>query len=151
MADEIARENPSNTPLNYYWLPAIRAAVELNLNHPQQAVELLQMTTSYELGSPPSRPQATMYPAFVRGEAYLRLKDGAKAAREFQKLIDHPGCVLNYPLGALAHLGLARAHTLSGETEKARSAYRDFFKLWKDADPDIPILRQAKAEYVKLD
>jgi len=150
MADEIARENPSNTPLNYYWLPTIRAAVELNLNHPQKSVELLQVSTSYELGSPPSRPQATMYPAFVRGEAYLRLKDGAKAAREFQKLIDHPGCVLNYPLGALAHLGLGRAYALAGETTKARSAYRDFFALWKDADPDIAILRQAKAEYVSL-
>ncbi len=151
MADEVARENPSNTFLNYYWLPTIRAAVELNLNHPLKAVELLQVSTSYELGSVPLLPQATMYPTFVRGEAYLHLKDGAKAAIEFQKLIDHPGCVLNYPLGALAHLGLARAYALSGETEKARAAYRDFFKLWKDADPDIPILRQAKAEYVKLD
>ena len=150
MADEVARENPSNTPLNYYWLPTIRAAIELNLNHPLQAVELLQVSTSYELGSVPLLPQATMYPAFVRGEAYLRLKDGAKAAREFQKLIDHPGCVLNYPLGALAHLGLGRAYALAGETTKARSAYRDFFALWKDADPDIAILRQAKAEYVSL-
>jgi tetratricopeptide (TPR) repeat protein len=86
----------------------------------------------------------------VRGEAYLHLGDGGKAAAEFQKLLDHPGCVLNFPLGALAHLGLGRAYAVTGDKDKARTAYQDFFKLWKDADSDIPILQQAKAEYARL-
>jgi Tfp pilus assembly protein PilF len=86
----------------------------------------------------------------VRGLAYLRAANGAAAAEEFQKIIDHRGIVLNFPLGALAHVGLARAYVLAGETAKAKSAYQDFFALWKDADPDIPILKQAKAEYGKL-
>jgi len=150
LADELAAENPSNTMLNFYWLPTIRAAAELDLNHPAKAVEMLQVSTSYELGTPPLFPPATLYPAYVRGEAYLRLKQGDKAAAEFQKLVDHPGCVLNFPLGALAHLGLGRAYALSGYKDKARAAYQDFLTLWKDADPDIPIYKQAKAEYAKL-
>ncbi len=91
-----------------------------------------------------------MFPAFVRGEAYLASRQGGKAAAEFQKILDHRGLVLNRPIGALAHLGLGRAYALQGDTVKAKAAYEDFLTLWKDADPDIPVLQQAKAEYAKL-
>jgi hypothetical protein len=91
-----------------------------------------------------------MFPVFVRGEAYLAAHKGSDAAAEFQKILDHRGLVLNQPIGALAHLGLGRAYVLQGDTAKARTAYQDFLTLWKDADPDIPILKQAKVEYAKL-
>ena len=91
-----------------------------------------------------------MYPAYLRGLAYLAQKNGPAAAAEFQKFLDHPGIVQNFLLGSLAHLQLARAYALSGDTAKAKSAYQDFFVLWKDADSDIPILKEAKAEYAKL-
>jgi tetratricopeptide (TPR) repeat protein len=91
-----------------------------------------------------------MYPVFVRGEAYLAAGQGSEAAAEFQKILAHPGVVLNQPIGALAHLGLGRAYALQGDTAKAKAAYQDFLRLWKDADPDVPILKQSKAEYAKL-
>jgi Tfp pilus assembly protein PilF len=91
-----------------------------------------------------------LYPVYLRGLAYLAAKQGTAAADEFQKILDHPGVVRNEPIGALAHLGLGRACVLSGDHGKARSSYQDFLTLWKDADPDIPILKEAKAEYVKL-
>jgi tetratricopeptide (TPR) repeat protein len=91
-----------------------------------------------------------LYPVYVRGEAYLAAYQGSEAAPEFQKILDHRGIVLNEPIGALAHLQLGRAYAMQGDTAKSRAAYQDFLTLWKDADPDIPILRQAKAEYAKL-
>ena len=91
-----------------------------------------------------------MYPIYLRGQAYLLARQGKEAAAEFQKIIDHRGIVLNFPLGALAHVGLGRACVLQGDSANARSAYQEFLTLWKDADPDIPILKQAKAEYAKL-
>ena len=91
-----------------------------------------------------------MFPVFVRGEAYLAARRGSEAAAEFQKILDHRGLVLNQPIGALAHLGLGRAYVLQGDIPKAKAAYQDFLTLWKDADPDIPVLQQAKAEYGKL-
>jgi len=91
-----------------------------------------------------------MFPVFVRGEAYLAARHGSEAAAEFQKILDHRGLVLNQPIGALAHLGLGRAYVLQGETVKAKAAYEDFLTLWKDADPDIPVLQKAKVEYAKL-
>jgi Tfp pilus assembly protein PilF len=91
-----------------------------------------------------------LYPVFVRGEAYLAAHQGSEAAAEFQKILGHRGAVQNEPIGALAHLGFARAYVLQGNTAKAKAAYQDFLTLWKDADPDIPILKQAKAEYAKL-
>jgi eukaryotic-like serine/threonine-protein kinase len=91
-----------------------------------------------------------LYHAYFRGQAYLGLKQGAKAAAEFQKILDHPGLVWNDPIGALAHLQVGRAYAVSGDAVKAKAAYQDFLTLWKDADPDIPILKQAKAEYAKL-
>jgi tetratricopeptide (TPR) repeat protein len=93
---------------------------------------------------------ASLYPAYVRGQAYLALRQGKEAAAEFQKYVDHKGIALNSPLAALAHLQLGRAYELSGDQAKARSAYQEFLALWKDADPDIPIYRQAKAEFAKL-
>ncbi len=91
-----------------------------------------------------------LYPVYLRGEAYLAAKQGIAAAAEFEKILDHPGLVRNAPIGALAHLQLGRANALSGDTDKAKSAYNDFLTLWKDADPDIPVLKEAKAEYAKL-
>ena len=150
LANELAIENPNNTMLHVYWLPTIEASIQLYLNQPAKALEALEVTHPYELGEPDPMGPATLYPAYVRGEVYLRLKDGNKAAVEFQKLPDHRGCVVNYPLGALAHLELGRAYVLAGNNDKARAAYEDFLTLWKDADSDIPIYRQAKTEYAKL-
>jgi hypothetical protein len=148
MADDIAKQFPLNTLLNSYWVPTLRAVAEINHN-PTGAIELLKEVTPYELGEPP--PLAgTLYPVYIRGQAYLLLHRGDEAAVEFQKFIDHRGIVVSSTLGSLARLGLARAIALSGDPAKSRSAYQDFFALWKDADPDIPILKQAKAEYAKL-
>jgi hypothetical protein len=115
---------------------------------PDRAIVALEPALPYELGSPP--PGTTMYPAYLRGLAYLAQKNGPAAAAEFQKFPDHPGIVQNFLLGSLAHLQLARAYVMAGATAKAKSAYQDFFVLWKDADHDIPILKEAKAEYAKL-
>jgi len=125
----------------------IHAAAALQSGSATKAIEALVPAAPYELGS---ISWVTLYPVYLRGEAYLAAHQGSAAAAEFQKILDHPGVVQNEPIGALAHLGLARTHALSGDTAKAKSAYQDFFALWKDADPDIPILKQAKAEYAKL-
>jgi eukaryotic-like serine/threonine-protein kinase len=148
----LAKRNPLNTVTNGYWLPTVRAAIEINRTNPAKALEPLQATAPYELGiSPPQvMAGAFLYPVYVRGQAFLLLHQGSKAVAEFQKFLDHRGLVANCPLGALAHLGLARAYALQRDTPKARANYQDFFILWKDADPDIPILKQAKAEYAKL-
>jgi hypothetical protein len=110
----------------------------------------LEAAAPYELGQPPQLQLGTMYPAYIRGQAQLMAHNGTAAAAEFQKFLNHRGIVINFPLGALAHLGLARAYALQGATAKAKAAYQDFFSLWRDADPDIPILKEAKAEYAKL-
>jgi tetratricopeptide (TPR) repeat protein len=151
LSDALHKEHPLNTALNHYWLPSIRAYIELRAGHPAQAVTLLQDTAPYDLAFPPPQYSegGTLYPPYVRGQAYLALHQGKEAAVEFQKFIDHRTIVANYPLASLARLGLARAYALQGDTPKARAAYQDFFALWKDADPDIPILKQAKAEYAK--
>jgi tetratricopeptide (TPR) repeat protein len=121
-------------------------------SQPQQALDILEVAAPYELGLPAFSffNWPNLYPVYVRGEAYLAARKGSEAAAEFQKILDHRGVVLNEPIGALAHLQLGRAYSLQGETAKARAAYQDFLTLWKDADPDIPILKQAKAEYAKL-
>jgi len=148
LAEELAKTNPSNTLLNFYWLPTARAAAQIDLGHPDKAVDILQPVTPYELGG--TGMSAALYPAYVRGEAYLRLGQSSQAASEFQKVVDHPGIVVNFPLGALAHLQLGRAYARSGDQTNARKEYEDFLTLWKDADSDIPVLKQAKAEYAKL-
>jgi serine/threonine protein kinase/tetratricopeptide (TPR) repeat protein len=152
MADELAKRFPSDTAINRYWLPTIRGAIEINRKNPAKAVEVLTSAVPYELGNPLPQIEigAFLYPAYVRGEADLLLRDGEKAAAEFQKYLSHPGIAINCPLGALARLQLARAYTLTGDAAKARAAYLDFLTLWKDADRDLPILNQAKAEYAKL-
>ena len=148
----LARRYPLDTIINEYWLPTIRAAIELDHNHPGEAIKLLQGAASYELGADTftAGTVASLYPVYVRGKAYLRLHRGKEAAVEYQKFIDHWGAVRNCPLGALARLGLARAYAMQGDSAKAHGAYQDFLALWKDADPDIPILKQAQAEYAKL-
>jgi hypothetical protein len=104
----------------------------------------------FELGTPPPLQVGTLYPVYVRGQAYLFLQQGAAATAEFQKILDHWGITLNFPLGVLAHLELGRAYSMQGNSARARAAYEEFLPLWKDADPDIPILKEAKAEYAKL-
>jgi hypothetical protein len=136
--------------LKIYWLPTIKAAIELNANNSVQSLVFLEAAAPYELGAPPQFQLGTLYPAYIRGQAQLMAHNGAAADAEFQKFLDHRGIVLNFPLGALAHLGLGRAYAMAGNTAKAKSAYQDFLTLWKDADPDIPILKEAKAEYEKL-
>jgi DNA-binding winged helix-turn-helix (wHTH) protein/tetratricopeptide (TPR) repeat protein len=148
LADELNGRFPSNTFLQKYWLPTIRGAIELARNNPSRALDALK-GVSYELGNN-GVLVGNLYPAYIRGQAYLRTHQGREAAVEFQKVLDHRAIVLNSPLGALAHLGLARAYSIQSEKSKARSAYQEFLSTWKDADPDIPILKQAKAEYSKL-
>jgi eukaryotic-like serine/threonine-protein kinase len=148
LAKELEQQFPSNTLLKVYFLPTVRGAIELNRNQPDRAVEILQAVIPYELQG--SDASWYLYSAYLRGLAFLRLNNGAAAAAEFQKLLDHQGIVVNYPTGALAHLQLGRACILAGDTAKARTTYQDFLALWKDADPDIPILITAKAEYAKL-
>ena len=149
LAAELDKTFPLDTLVQRYWLPTIRAGVALERKDPNRAIELLKAASTIELGFPTSLT-IFLCPVYLRGEAYLMLHDGNRAAAEFQQFIDHRGLVVNFPWGALARLGLARAYALQGDTAKARTAYQDFLTLWKDADPDIPILQQAKAEYAKL-
>jgi len=187
LADDLHKQAPLDTLLNTYWLPTIRAAIALGHAGPPgfspapsgksggaAAIEVLEPVTPYELARPTLfwPLNVTLFPVYTRGEAYLALQRGPEAAAEFQKILDHPGLVGNFPIGALAHLGLGRAYALeagigtgpgSAKTggpqgapllpdalAKARSAYQDFFTLWNDADPDVPVLKQAKAEYARL-
>ncbi len=152
MAHDLAELFPLNTAINRYWLPAIYASIEIRRNNSAKALEGLQATAPYELGSP--LPQfevgGTLYPVYIRGEVYLSLHHGKEAAAEFQKFLDHRGVAVSCPLGALARLQLGRAYALQGDAIRSRAAYQDFFTLWKDADADIPILIAAKSEYAKL-
>jgi tetratricopeptide (TPR) repeat protein len=154
LAAELDRSFPLDTRVQRYFLPTIRAGVALEREHPGRAVELLKAASPVEL-SEPMNITAYLCPVYLRGEAYLTLHDGRAAAAEFQKLLDHRGVVLNFPWGALARLGLARAYALDAAKdpaarEQARTAYQNFLTLWRDADPDIPIYQQAKAESAKL-
>ena len=149
LAAELDQTLPLDTLVQRYWLPTIRAAVALQRKDPNRAVELLKAASMIELGCPTSLG-VVLFPAYLRGEAYLMLHDGNRAAAEFQKFIDHYGLVGNFPWGALARLGIARAYAMQGDTAKAKAAYQDFLTLWKDADPEIPIYKQAKAEYAQL-
>jgi eukaryotic-like serine/threonine-protein kinase len=151
LAAELDKTFPLGTLVQRYWLPTTRAAVALERKDPNRAIELLKVASTIELsGLTTTNLAICMSPAYVRGEAYLMLHDGKAAAAEFQKFIDHRGLVGNFPWGALARLGLARAYAMHGDTAKAKAAYQDFLTLWKDADPDIPILIAAKVEYAKL-
>ncbi len=150
LASEINAARPLDSLAQGYWIPTIRAAIELQEKNPNKAVDLLRSASPYELGFVLQSGWVTLVPVYVRGQAYLALHDGKAAETEFQKFVDHRGIVTNFPLGALAGLQLARAYAVQGDTAKARNAYLEFLTFWKDADPDIPILKQAKAEYAKL-
>jgi len=150
LAERLARKYPSGTFIQKYWLPVIGAEIELREHHPAKALALLSTVEPLDMASPDEFPTTTLYPAFVRGEAYLDSNDGIKATREFQKLTERPGVVLNYPLGAFAHLELARAYASTKDRGKAGQSYRDFLELWKDADPNNSVLRQSRLEFSKL-
>jgi eukaryotic-like serine/threonine-protein kinase len=161
LADNLAKRFPQDTVVQSVWLPTIRAQIETGRKNPARSIELLQAAAPYDLGMlSTSATNSCLYPVYVRAEAYLSAGQGAAAAAEFQKILDHRGLLWNCATGALAHLGLARAYALQAQSmqspdadsthAKARSAYQDFLSLWKDADPDIPILKQAKTEFAKL-
>ncbi len=145
MADDLNGSFPEDTFVQNGYIPEIRAVLAIHQRNAQQAISLLSAASPYELGF-----ALKLMPAYLRGQAYLAAHNGASAASEFQKILAYPGVVLNSPIGALAHLGLARAYVTQGDAAKAKLAYQDFLALWAHADPDIPILKEAKAEYAKL-
>ena len=170
MAGDAARSDPLvqglekccrlDTQMQALWLPPIQAQLELNKKNPASALIALQAATPIEFGGIQFVITPCLYPTYIRGEAYLAAGQGKEAAAEFQKILDHSGIVWNCWTGSLAHLGIARANALQARTSqgadaaaarvRALAGYKDFLTLWKDADPDIPILKQAKAEYEKL-
>jgi tetratricopeptide (TPR) repeat protein len=153
LATDLEKRFPEDTSVRYSYVPVLRARLALNHGDAAKAIEQLKIAAPYETGTPRSAINAffgAMYPVYVRGEAYLGAHQGAAAAAEFQKILSHRGVVIGDPIGALAHLQLGRAYALVGDNDRARVAYRDFLALWNDGDPDIPILKEAKAEYAKL-
>jgi eukaryotic-like serine/threonine-protein kinase len=141
LVDNLAKRFPENTVVRFFVLPTLHAQLALTRNESAKAIEALRAAAPF----PPD-----FGAAYVRGEVYLAANQGKEAATEFQKILEHRGLVLNDPIGALAHLGLARAYAIQGDTANAKAAYQDFLTLWKDADPDIPILKQAQAGYANL-
>lgn len=152
MSDDLVSRFSEDTIVRFNYLPTLLARLSIVRSDPQQALDTLKLAAPYELGLPAFSYYnwPNLYPVYVRGEARLAAHQGEEAAVEFQKILDHRGIVLNEPIGALAHLQLGRAYALQGNTAKARVAYQDFLVLWKDADPDIPVLKQAQIEYAKL-
>lgn len=147
--DALDKEFPLDTVVQRYWLPTIRAAVALDRQNAAKAIELLKQASAIELGQP-SQLNVFLCPVYVRGQAYLMLHDGKAAAEEFQTVLDHRGVVGNFPWGSLSRLGLARSYAAQGDGAKAKTAYADFFALWKGADADTPVLAAARSEYAKL-
>jgi eukaryotic-like serine/threonine-protein kinase len=153
LANDLEKRFPEDTSVRFSYLPTLRAQIALNHHQAVKAIELLQPSIPDELGTQRSTIHGlfgALYPVYVRGQAYLANHQGAQAGAEFQKILDHRGVVLSDPIGALAHLQLARARATEGDTRKAKAAYQEFFTLWKDADSDIPILKRARAEYSRL-
>jgi len=153
LANDLEKDFPEDTSARFYYLPSLRASLALNRADTSTAIEALQIAAPYDLGMPRSATFAyfgALYPVYLRGQAYLAARQGAEAATEFEKIVDHPGIVIGDALGALAQLGLARAYAMQGDTLRARKVYQDFLTLWNDADSDIPLLKQAKAEHAKL-
>ena len=147
------REFPEDTSIRFSYLPVIHAIVALHRNDPDGAIHALEPAIPYELGAP--RGSVTcffgaLYPILFRGEAYLADHKGPEAAREYQKLLDHRGTMIGDPVAVLAHLGLARSYALSGDASSARNQYKEFLTLWKDADPDLPVLHEARTELARL-
>jgi len=156
-ADSLVKATYGDALLHLVWLPTLRAQVSLNRKDPARALEVLKTVAPYELGGSwddffegPTNERLLLFPVYLRASANLAAPHLMEAAADFQEILDHRGIVFNEPIGALAHLGLARAYALQGDSAKAKVAYNDFLTLWKDADPDVPILKQAKAEYAKL-
>jgi hypothetical protein len=145
IAAELTKARPNATLASKYDLPVIGATVDLDRNNPAKAVEALRDVLPYDLAF-----RERLLSVYTRGRAFLANRQGTEAAAEFQKISDHPGIVQNGFVGAVARLGLARAYALQGDSAKAKVAYQDFFALWKDADPEIPILKEAKTEYARL-
>jgi len=149
ITDELVKRSPTGTYVNKVWVPSIRAELEISRGNGAQAIALLQEAPAYEFGW-----KAQNWANYDRGRAYLQIKRGKEAAAEFQKILDHRGVCMAGSLSslvyALSHLQFARAQAMSGDAAAARTAYQNFFNLWKDADPDVPILKQARAEYAKL-
>jgi hypothetical protein len=161
LAQDLGKRFPLHNQMQWLWVPAIQAQLSLDKNNPTATLTALQAASSIELGSIPFVTNVScLYHVYLRGEAYLAARHGSAAAAEFQKIIDHSGIVWNCWTGALAHLGVARVNALQSRTSqgadadaarvRALAAYKDFLTLWKDADRDIPILNEAKAEYAKL-
>ena len=153
IADNLEKNFSEDTSVKFSYLPVLHAVLALNRQQPLKAIELLESAEPYELGTPRSNLQGffgALYPVYVRGEAYLAAGQGTEAIMQFQKILDHRGIVISDIIGALAHSQLGRAYAMTGDKAMARSAYQDFLTLWKDADPDIPIYKQAQAEYAKL-
>jgi tetratricopeptide (TPR) repeat protein/predicted Ser/Thr protein kinase len=153
LAEDLAKRFPEDTPVQFEYLPTLRALFALSQKAPLDAIERLQTALPYDLAMPGTAFFAKfggLYPVYVRGRAYLEAGRAQEAAAEFQKVLDHRGIVLADPIGAVAHLQLGRASALAGNVRRAKTLYERFFALWKDADPDIPLLQQAKAEYAKL-
>jgi tetratricopeptide (TPR) repeat protein len=153
LADDLEKRFPEDTSVRFNYLPVLRAQIALSRRDGAKAIEVLQSGVPRESGLPRSSVDGlfgAMYPAYLRGEAYLALGRGAEAAGEFQKILDHRGIVVSDPVGALARLQLGRARALAGDKDGARTAYQDFLTLWKEADADTPILFKARAEYARL-
>jgi hypothetical protein len=149
---DLAARFPEDTLVQFNYLPTLRAKLVLNRGKSSEAIVALVIAAPYELGATTASSYGwnALYPVFVRGETYLGVRKGEEAAAEFQKILDHHGVVGNEPIGALAHLGLARAYALQGEISTTRAAYQDFLGPWKDSDPDIPVLKEARTEYGRL-
>ena len=150
LVQQLAKQYPADTMMQWYWLPTIRAAIEMNLENPGEAKKQLEVTTDYELGAPVPG-NALMYPVYLRGLACLKTGQANEAETEFKKILSHKGIVQNFVIGSLAELQLARAQAMSLKNDAARKSYQSFFESWKEADPDVPILAEAKREYAQLD
>ncbi len=150
IAEQLDKEYPSSTFLQRYWLPLIRAEVELRDGRGEKAVSILTVVEPLDAAVLNDDSVGELYPAYVRGQAYLAAGDGRLAVGEFQKLLDHSGLVLNSVLGALARLGCARGYARMGDAVKARAGYEDFFRVWKDGNAGIPVLQQARQEFRKI-
>ena len=150
LAHDLSKRFPESTIVQSSYLPILRAGISLHNHAHRNGIDVLTTAEPYEFGSPSQMVSFLLYPIYVRGLALLAARQGTAAAAEFQKILDRPGLALNEPIAALTHVQLARAYAITGDTAKARAAYQDFFAIWKDADSDIPILKQAKAEYGEL-
>jgi tetratricopeptide (TPR) repeat protein len=153
LGDDLSKNFPEDTSVRLSYVPVLRAQLALNRGRPGKALEELETARHYELGTPRiciNGFYGAMYPVYLRGEAYFAARQPDKAAIEFQEIVDHPAIVVSDPIAALAHLQLGRTYAISGDKAKARSAYQDFLSVWRDADSGIPVLKQARADYAKL-